>query len=177
MRTLPQPQEPAAAANEPAALLRYLVESVVEAVVAEGRRAGIDDIDQRVAAALAFLRRRLTGDYVVDDLGFDAELTEALLPVLRPLYRSWFRVEVRGIENVPGEGGALVVANHSGAIALDAGYADQAHFIREFRYYMGQTPRAYLAREQPFMAEAWRRRQAVLGSPVQVLHPPAGEND
>jgi 1-acyl-sn-glycerol-3-phosphate acyltransferase len=57
---------------------------------------------------------------VVDDLGFDAELTEALLPVLRPLYRSWFRVEVRGIENVPATGGALVVANHSGAIALDA---------------------------------------------------------
>jgi 1-acyl-sn-glycerol-3-phosphate acyltransferase len=109
-----------AAAKEPAALLRYLVESVVEAVVAEGRRAGVDDIEERVAAALAFLRRRLTGDYVIDDLGFDAELTEALMPVLRPLYRSWFRVEVRGIENVPAEGGALVVANHSGAIALDA---------------------------------------------------------
>jgi 1-acyl-sn-glycerol-3-phosphate acyltransferase len=92
----------------------------VEAVVAEGRRAGVDDIEQRVAAALAFLRRRLTGDYVIDDLGFDAELTEALLPVLRPLYRSWFRVEVRGIENVPATGGALVVANHSGTIALDA---------------------------------------------------------
>jgi 1-acyl-sn-glycerol-3-phosphate acyltransferase len=93
---------------------------VVEAVVAEGHRAGVDDIEERVAAVLAFLRRRLTGDYVVDDLGFDAELTEALLPVLRPLYRSWFRVEVRGIENVPATGGALVVANHSGAIALDA---------------------------------------------------------
>jgi AraC-like DNA-binding protein len=61
--------------------------------------------------------------------------------------------------------------------SLDQQFTDQAHFIREFRYYMGQTPRAYLAREQPFMAEAWRRRQAVLGSPVQVLHPPAGEND
>jgi 1-acyl-sn-glycerol-3-phosphate acyltransferase len=106
--------------REPAAVVRYLVEAVVDAVVAEGRRAGVDDIDQRVATALAFLRRRLTGDYVVDDLGFDAELTEALLPVLRPLYRSWFRVEVRGIENVPATGGALVVANHSGAIALDA---------------------------------------------------------
>jgi 1-acyl-sn-glycerol-3-phosphate acyltransferase len=106
--------------KEPAALVRYLVESVVEAVVAEGRRAGVDDIEDRVATALAFLRRRLTGDYVVDDFGFDAELTEVLLPVLRPLYRSWFRVEVRGIDNVPAEGGALVVANHSGAIALDA---------------------------------------------------------
>jgi 1-acyl-sn-glycerol-3-phosphate acyltransferase len=92
----------------------------VDAVVAEGRRAGVDDIEQRVATALAFLRRRLTGDYSVDDLGFDPELTEALLPVLRPLYRSWFRVEVRGIDNIPAEGGALIVANHSGAIAIDA---------------------------------------------------------
>jgi 1-acyl-sn-glycerol-3-phosphate acyltransferase len=106
--------------TESGAVLRYLVESVVEAVVAEGRRAGVDDIEDRVAAALAFLRRRLTGDYVVDEMGFDPELTEALLPVLRPLYRSGFRVEVRGIENIPAEGGALVVANHSGAIALDA---------------------------------------------------------
>jgi len=115
-----QPAPQPAAGREPAAVVRYLVEAVVDAVVAEGRRAGVDDIEQRVATALAFLRRRLTGDYVVDDLGFDAELTEALLPVLRPLYRSWFRVEVRGIENVPATGGALVVANHSGAIALDA---------------------------------------------------------
>ena len=56
---------------------------------------------------------------------------------------------------------------------LDAQYADQAHFIHEFNYYMGMTPKAYLARTQPFMAEAWKRRKALLGSPVQVLQPPA----
>jgi 1-acyl-sn-glycerol-3-phosphate acyltransferase len=101
-------------------LLRFVVEAVVDALVAEGRRAGIEDVDRHVASALAFLRRRLQGDYVVDDLGFDAELTEALLPALRPLYRKWFRVEVRGIENIPTTGGALVVANHSGTIPLDS---------------------------------------------------------
>jgi AraC-like DNA-binding protein len=56
--------------------------------------------------------------------------------------------------------------------SIDGQFADQAHFIREFRYYMGQSPRAYLAREQPFMGEAWRRRKALLGAPVQVLQPP-----
>jgi AraC-like DNA-binding protein len=56
---------------------------------------------------------------------------------------------------------------------LDAQFADQAHFIHEFNYYMGATPGAYLAREQPFMAEAWSRRKALLGSPVQVLQPPS----
>jgi 1-acyl-sn-glycerol-3-phosphate acyltransferase len=101
-------------------LLRYAVEAVVEALVAEGRRVGVPDVDRHVASALAFLRRRLQGDYTVDELGFDAELTEALLPALRPLYRKWFRVEVRGIENIPTTGGALVVANHSGTIPLDS---------------------------------------------------------
>jgi 1-acyl-sn-glycerol-3-phosphate acyltransferase len=68
-----------------------------------------------------FLSRRLTGDYVVDDFGFDPDLTDhVLMPPLRPLYERWFRVEVRGVDRVPSEGGALIVANHSGTIALDA---------------------------------------------------------
>ena len=80
-----------------------------------------DDVERQVAAALAFVRRRLSGDYAVDDFGFDEDFTEnAYLPLLRPLYKSWFRVEVRGIENIPGAGGALIVANHSGTVALDS---------------------------------------------------------
>ena len=80
-----------------------------------------DDVERRVAATLAFVRRRLNGDYTVDDFGFDREFTENVyLPLLRPLYKSWFRVEVRGIENIPSVGGALIVANHSGTIALDS---------------------------------------------------------
>ncbi len=79
------------------------------------------EVERKVAAALDFLRRRVTGDYEVDEYGFDPELTDTvLLGVLRPLYRSWFRVQVRGIENIPSVGGALVVANHSGTVAFDA---------------------------------------------------------
>src|ERR671920_2435002 len=35
-------------------------------------------------------------------------------------YHLWFRCEIEGIENVPSEGGALVVSNHSGALPPDA---------------------------------------------------------
>jgi 1-acyl-sn-glycerol-3-phosphate acyltransferase len=35
-------------------------------------------------------------------------------------YRYWFRVEVEGIENVPSDGGALLVSNHAGALPPDA---------------------------------------------------------
>lgn len=75
----------------------------------------------RLAAALAFLRGRITGEYEVDEFGYDPELTDkVLLELIRPLYRHWFRVETVSLKNVPDEGGALVVANHSGTLPVDA---------------------------------------------------------
>ena len=79
-----------------------------------------EDADQKLAQLLAFLRRRVTGDYEVDEYGMDPELTERfLLELVRPLATKWFRVEVRGVENIPTDGGALVVANHSGTVPID----------------------------------------------------------
>jgi len=79
------------------------------------------DLERRLAGALAFCRRRLTGDYAVDEFGFDPDLLDhVLMAPLRPLYERWFRVEAIGLDNVPSAGGALVVANHSGTIPLDA---------------------------------------------------------
>jgi 1-acyl-sn-glycerol-3-phosphate acyltransferase len=79
------------------------------------------DWERRIAGGLAFLRRRITGDYEVDDFGFDRDLTEHVLaPPFRPLYQKWFRVEASGLPHVPSTGGALVVANHSGTVPVDA---------------------------------------------------------
>ncbi|MFI9100036.1 lysophospholipid acyltransferase family protein [Streptomyces fildesensis] len=76
--------------------------------------------DRKVAHGLSFLRRRITGDYEVDEFGYDEQLTDqVLMSVLRPFFDQYFRVEVKGIENIPAEGGALVVANHSGTLPLD----------------------------------------------------------
>src|SRR5699024_9427406 len=66
-----------------------------------------EGLPERVSAALEFLRRRLPGEYEVDDFGFDPDFNESVvLPVLRPLFDKWFRVDVRGIENLPIEGPA-----------------------------------------------------------------------
>ncbi|TQM71793.1 1-acyl-sn-glycerol-3-phosphate acyltransferase [Actinomadura hallensis] len=82
--------------------------------------AGNGSLERCVASGLAFLRRRLTGDYQVDEFGYDPELTSTvLMPLARALYEHWFRVEALGTDNIP-EGGALLVANHSGTIPLDA---------------------------------------------------------
>jgi 1-acyl-sn-glycerol-3-phosphate acyltransferase len=77
--------------------------------------------ERKLAARLAFLRRRVTGEYEVDDFGFDRDLSDHVLAApFRPLYNTWFRVETRGLENVPDEGSALIVGNHSGTLPLDA---------------------------------------------------------
>ena len=75
----------------------------------------------RLAGLAGFARRRFAGDYAVDEFGFDAELNSAvLMPAALALYRNWFRVQLRGVGNVPATGRAMIVANHSGVLPLDA---------------------------------------------------------
>jgi 1-acyl-sn-glycerol-3-phosphate acyltransferase len=70
---------------------------------------------------LAFVRKRLTGDYEIDEFGFDTQLTEEVLaPVARLFHQRWFRVDWIGVENVPAEGPALLVSNHAGTLPWDA---------------------------------------------------------
>ena len=77
--------------------------------------------ERKLAARLAFLRRRITGEYQVDEFGFDPDLSDHVIAApFRPIYNKWFRVETRGLENVPDDGSALIVGNHSGTLPLDA---------------------------------------------------------
>ena len=55
-----------------------------------------------------------------DPFGFDPVIHERVQPLLRFLYRRYWRVKVEGAENVPLKGPALIVANHSGTIPIDA---------------------------------------------------------
>ncbi|MBK7721251.1 MAG: acyltransferase family protein [Austwickia sp.] len=99
-----------------------LVDLLVGLLRWAGQVAGLPEheIEQSVAAKLSFLRHRLTGEFSVDEFGFDEEFAEHVhLTLLRPLFRHWFRVEVVGAEHLPPEGAALLVMNHSGTIAFD----------------------------------------------------------
>ena len=42
------------------------------------------------------------------------------------LYKQWFRAEIEGVENIPADGGALLVSNHSGALPPDAAMIGKA---------------------------------------------------
>jgi len=79
-----------------------------------------NELAQRIGAVGDFVRKRLTGDYSVDEFGFDPQFNDAVvLPLLRFFYQNWFRVEVSGMENLPESGPALVVANHAGTLPFD----------------------------------------------------------
>jgi len=56
----------------------------------------------------------------VDEWGRSERARRLLRQLAGPMYDRWFRVEWEGIEKIPREGGALLVANHAGAIPADA---------------------------------------------------------
>jgi 1-acyl-sn-glycerol-3-phosphate acyltransferase len=53
--------------------------------------------------------------YDVDPIGLDPIVHEMAWHVLNGLYYDYFRVDVEGIENLPMDGPAMIVANHGGA--------------------------------------------------------------
>lgn len=55
---------------------------------------------------------------------------------------------------------------------LDWQYVDQAHFVRDFKRFMGMSPTAYAALEHPVLRAAARARAAAAGEAVQALHRP-----
>jgi len=68
---------------------------------------------------LDFFKRRMRGEYETDEWGFDPEFVQAVTPFIEFLYHSYWRVESTGIENIPEEGRAMLVSNHSGQLPWD----------------------------------------------------------
>lgn len=56
---------------------------------------------------------------------------------------------------------------------LDCQYHDQAHFVREFRSFMGMSPSDYARLDKPILVAAARARMAIAGEAVQGLARPA----
>jgi 1-acyl-sn-glycerol-3-phosphate acyltransferase len=72
------------------------------------------------AAAPAFTELDDSRMSDVDEWGRSEHLREILRRIYNPVYDHWFRVEWEGFDKIPTEGGALIVANHAGAIPVDA---------------------------------------------------------
>jgi AraC-like DNA-binding protein len=63
------------------------------------------------------------------------------------------------------------------ANVMDGSYHDQAHFNRDFRDFMGLSPKAYLEMPRPISQAAIRARLKALGQPLQVLQGPRPNPD
>ena len=116
-----------------------------------------------VRAGASFLRRRLTGDYQIDEFGFDADLTtNVVMPLIRPLHRHYWRVSSQGVEHVPPEGGGLIVANHAGTLPADAVITRLDVFDRTGRH--ARELGADLVFRTPVVGEFARKTGATLAS-------------
>ncbi len=80
--------------------------------------------DERHLPAVPDMRELLPGiepDRQVDDWGRSDRVADFVDRTLVDFYyHVWFRTEVEGLENVPSNGSALLVSNHSGALPPDA---------------------------------------------------------
>src|SRR5436305_9115444 len=54
------------------------------------------------------------------------------LPVLRRTFRTYFRGEVEGMENIPADGPALLVGNHSGGLMIADTFVFAIAFYERF---------------------------------------------
>ena len=113
--------------------------------------------------------RHLPGGVAVDEFGFDPEFnSRVLIPLARFFYQRWFRVQIRGLENIPATGPALVVANHSGtlpmdAVMLQAGLHDEHPAHRNLRL-LG----ADLVYEIPLLASLARKGGHIRANPANA---------
>jgi 1-acyl-sn-glycerol-3-phosphate acyltransferase len=130
---------------------------------------GPDGWQKWITDAGEFVQHRLAADHGSGEHGFDPEFhANVFMPLFRPLYRKWFRVQMRGLQNVPGAGAALVVANHSGvlpfdALMLQAGLFDEHPDHRNLRVLS-----ADLVYELPVLSDLARRSGHIRADPAEA---------
>jgi 1-acyl-sn-glycerol-3-phosphate acyltransferase len=99
----------------------------------------------------------------VDEWGRSQRARTVLRQIYGPVYRNWFRAEWEGLERIPASGGALLVANHAGAIPADAPVI--MHGIEEELQRPVYGLADYLFRSLPVIGTAWSRGGGVPAHP------------
>lgn len=117
----------------------------------------------------AGVRRRLEGDYTVDDYGLDEEFLGVVLPLVRFLYHHYWRVDVSGIEHVPAEGPALLVSNHSGVLPFDGAMIAMAILSRAEAPRLARALVADWFPTLPFVSILLQKTGQVQASPHNAL--------
>jgi 1-acyl-sn-glycerol-3-phosphate acyltransferase len=107
----------------------------------------------------------------VDRWGRSESVRELARTIYDPLYRYWFRAEWDGLEHIPRHGGALLVANHAGAIPADAPVIMHGVETELGRPVYGLAE--FLFRDVPVIGTLWSRTGGVTAHPenaYRLLH-------
>jgi 1-acyl-sn-glycerol-3-phosphate acyltransferase len=107
----------------------------------------------------------------VDEWGRSEHLREIARRAYAPIYDKWFRVEWEGLEHIPTDGGALIVANHAGAIPSDAPVIMHGIETELGRPVYGLAD--HMFRNLPVVGTLWSRLGGVVAHPdnaYRLLH-------
>lgn len=102
----------------------------------------------------------------VDEWGRSERMRTLARALYDPLYSKWFRVEWEGLEKIPTEGGALLVANHAGAIPSDAPVIMHGIEKELGRPVYGMAD--YFFRTVPLVGTLWARGGGVPAHPANA---------
>ena len=104
------------------------------------------------------------GPYGVDAFGFDPQYVKKVAGLFAWIYKSYFRTQAFGVENIP-DGRCFVVANHSGQLPFDAAMVTMAIFLEREppRYVRSMLERFVPA--TPFVSMFLARCGQILGTP------------
>ena len=123
-------------------------------------RALLDEIDERTAR----IPTRLN-EYGYDPFGFDPTSTRYTNLVMAWMYRSYLRVEARGVERVP-QGRVLLIANHAGnTMAWDGAMLSMAMFLEAEPPRLVRGMAEYFLSTVPFLNTTLHRSGSVVGRP------------
>lgn len=103
-----------------------------------------------------------------DPFGFDPNFLHHVLPVAAWLYRSYFRVITRGMENLP-QGRALLVANHSGQIPMDGLMIAASQILDRNPPRMTRAMVEKWVPTLPFVSMLFSRGGQVVGTPANAI--------
>jgi 1-acyl-sn-glycerol-3-phosphate acyltransferase len=99
----------------------------------------------------------------VDQWGRSESVRALARHLYDPIYRHWFRAEWEGLEKIPTDGGALLVANHAGAIPADAPVIMHGIETELHRAVYGLAE--YFFRSVPVVGTLWSRTGGVPAHP------------
>jgi 1-acyl-sn-glycerol-3-phosphate acyltransferase len=111
-----------------------------------------------------FLKRRLTGEYETDEWGLDQEVFDLVKPFVDFMYYRYWRVEPSGLENVPEEGRALLVVNHSGQLPWDGAMVGAAIYNDHATHRLVRTLYASWFPTLPFFSALFTKLGQVLAT-------------